>query len=245
MDTTGKIVTFILIITSVVAIALTGLREATKAQAAINEEVFNKRAILSSINDYLEKPEGELSDEEVINIFEQKMEQKVLNMNGEVVEGAKAENIDMKQERKKPEVERNLPLYVYDNGEKKYYILQVRGNGLWDEIWGTVALKEDLKTIAGVSFDHAGETPGLGAEIKDNPQFPAQFEGKTIYSEKGKYTAVVVRKGGAVNTEYEVDGISGATVTGDGVSEMLDRGIKYYEPYLEKIKASETNSVKG
>lgn len=244
MDTTGKIVTFILIMTSVVAIALTGLREATKSQAAINEDVFNKRTILSAINDYLEKPESELTDEEVINIFENEMEQKVLNMNGEIVDGVSAEDVDMKQEKKKPEADRMLPLYVF-NGKKgdNFYILSVRGNGLWDEIWGTIALKEDLETIAGVSFDHAGETPGLGAEIKDNPTFPAQFEGKKIYSEDGEYTAVVVRKGGAVNDRYEVDGISGATVTADGVTEMLKRGIKYYQPYLKKI--GEVKPVEG
>src|SRR5690606_7287922 len=119
--------------------------------------------------------------------------------------------------------------YVYagDDG-KKFFILSVRGSGLWDEIWGNVALEEDLRTLAGASFDHKGETPGLGAEIKDNPAFSAQFLGKTIYDQTGEFTSVTVRKGGAKDPANEVDGISGATITCNGVTEMLDRGIQYY-----------------
>ena len=97
-------------------------------------------------------------------------------------------------------------------------------------------MKEDLVTVAGASFDHAGETPGLGAEIKDNPGFAAQFPGKSLYNEGGEYTSVIVKKGGAKNPTYEVDGISGATVTCDGVTDMLYDGIKYYKPYFESIK---------
>jgi len=89
--------------------------------------------------------------------------------------------------------------------------------------------------VVGASFDHAGETPGLGAEIKDNPSFAKQFGGKKIYRD-GEYVSVGVIKGGAKNIAYEVDGISGATVTANGVGEMLYRGIKYYEPYFGKVK---------
>lgn len=237
METTGKIVTFILIITSVVAVSLTGLREVTKSQAAVNEAVFNKRSILSAVNKYLDKPVAQLTDGEVQAIFSESMEQKVIDMEGNVIEGITPDQVDMKKERKKPEMERTLPLYVYNNAAgNKFYILSVRGNGLWDEIWGVVALQDDLKTVAGVSFDHAGETPGLGAEIKDNPAFSAQFSGKKIYNEQGQYTSVTVRKGGARDKVHEVDGISGATVTADGVTEMLKKGIQYYEPYLTKVK---------
>ncbi|MCB0597465.1 MAG: NADH:ubiquinone reductase (Na(+)-transporting) subunit C, partial [Phaeodactylibacter sp.] len=136
-----------------------------------------------------------------------------------------------------PEAERRLPLYIYEHNGEKFYILSVRGNGLWDEIWGNIALKSDGNTIAGAAFDHKGETPGLGAEIKDNPSFPAQFEGKKIY-EDGQFVSVKVRKGGAKNKEHEVDAISGATVTSDGVTEMLYRGIEYYQPFLKEVRQS-------
>ncbi len=237
MESTKYVIIFILILTAAVAISLTGLREATKAQSATNEDIFNKRAILTAVEDYL--PDGqkvsELSDEQVLNLFEQ-MEQPVVDMDGNIVEGVKAEEINMAKERKKPESERRLPVYVYEQDGQEFYILSVRGNGLWDEIWGSVALKNDLNTVAGATFDHKGETPGLGAEIKDNPAFAAQFEGKEIYEEDGDYVSIKVRKGGARDPDHEVDGISGATVTADGVTEMLYRGLKYYEPYLNKVK---------
>ncbi len=244
MNSTRYIVLFILSMTCLVAVLLTGTREVTKEQAAQNEAVFNKRAVLASVGNYLGQSLDEMSDEQVLQIFEEKVEQKVLDMNGEAIEGILAEDIDMAKERKKPEPERRLPLYIYESEGDQFYILSVRGNGLWDEIWGTVALKDDLVTVAGAAFDHKGETPGLGAEIKDNPAFAAQFENKRIFGYNGEYTAVVVRKGGAQNPSYEVDGISGATVTADGVTEMLKRGIKYYEPYLSKRRDPEAIGMK-
>jgi len=237
VHTTNYVIGFILVLTTTVAITLTGLREVTKDRAALNEEIFNKRAILSAVNKYL--PEGksvsQLSDEEVLNIFANNVKQFSVNIAGDEVEGIKADQIDMGKERKKPESERVFPLFQYQLDEKSFYILAVRGNGLWDEIWGNIALEQDLNTIAGVSFDHKGETPGLGAEIKDNPAFGKQFEGKKIY-EGTEYKSVDVVKTGVKDTNHEVDGISGATITGDGVGEMIFRGIKYYENYFAKLE---------
>lgn len=238
MNNNTYVLIFILILTATVAIVLTGLREATKEGAARNEDIFNKRAILSAIQTKLDKPVKDMSDEEVTQIFEADMDQLVLDMNGNVVSDKKAEEINMAVERKKPEADRLLPLYVYKANGSKTYILSVRGNGLWDEIWGNIALESDLNTIAGAAFDHKGETPGLGAEIKDNPKFSEQFKGKKIY-DGGEYVSVDVVKGGAKpDAQHAVDGISGATVTADGVAEMMYRGIKYYEPYLSKVKQS-------
>ncbi len=237
MYSTNYIIGFIVALTAAVAVLLTGLRETTMDRAIQNEEIFNKRAILTAVDDYI--PEGktvsDLSDQEVVEIFNQQVEQVTLDMNGQVADGMKAEDIDMAKERKKPESERHLPLFIYQQDGKDYYILAVRGNGLWDEIWGYIALKDDLNTIAGATFDHKQETPGLGAEIKDNPAFSEQFKGKQLYDD-GKFVSVVVRKGGARDEEHEVDAISGATITSDGVTEMIRRGVKYYEPYLEKAR---------
>lgn len=236
MEKTNYIVMFTLAMTVLVALVLAGLFYGTKDQVAENELVFNKRAILSAINDRLEKPVDELGDDEVIKIFEEKVEQKVLDMDGEEVENLLAEQVDMSQERKKPESERVLPLFVYNGSGEKIYIVSVRGNGLWDEIWGSVAIENDFNTLAGAAFDHAGETPGLGAEIKDNPGFSKQFKGKKIFKD-GEYVSINVSKSGVRDLYYDVDGISGATVTADGVEEMLYRGISYYLPYFDKVKS--------
>lgn len=232
-------------ITAVAALMLALLATGFKERHDRNEALFNKRAILSAVETPLGKEVSKLSDEEIQEIFDTQVEQHVLNMDGEKADqsviqargykGVQAEHIDMAKEKKRPEEERLLPLFIFKQDGEEYYIVSVRGSGLWDEIWGNIAIESDFTTIAGVAFDHKAETPGLGAEIKDNPAFPAQFEGKKLYDEEGDYTAVIVRKGGARNDRNEVDGISGATITADGVEEMLYRGIAYYQPYFNKI----------
>lgn len=237
MESSNKyIITFIIIMTVVAAVSLAGMRELTLAISTKNEEIFNKRSVLLTVNDYLGKGinVNNLSDEEVLTVFNEQVEQVVLNLDGEVVPNVLAEKVDLAVEKKKAEADRLLPLFVFKNEKENFYILSVRGSGLWDEIWGNIAVKSDLNTIAGVTFDHKGETPGLGAEIKDNPTFPGQFIGKQIF--KDGEVAVLVRKGGSQDKTYEVDGISGATITCDGVTEMLQRGIAYYLPYLETIE---------
>ena len=116
--------------------------------------------------------------------------------------------------------------------------LSVQGKGLWDVIWGNIALEKDMNTIAGVDFDHRQETPGLGAEIKDNKAWKKQFVGKSILDAAGNVKGIDVMKGGAKEPTWQVDGISGATITADGVGEMMQRGLKYYAPVIESMKKS-------
>lgn len=271
----ANVVKFILILTATVALGLTGLRELTYEQAQINEDIFNKRAILLAIENQWEKKIEELSadevaqveskygkkvaelteeeaalvrtqygtkvddlsDEVVLGMFADggEISQVAIDVNGNEVDGIKAEDIKMEKEKKKDDAVRVWPLFIYEKNGKKTYIVSVRGKGLWDEIWGNIAIAEDLNTVTGAAFDHKGETPGLGAEIKDNPSFRRQFSNVKLYKD-GEYVSINVRKGGAKDKIHEVDGISGATVTADGVTDMLYDGIKYYEPYLKKIK---------
>jgi len=224
--------------TAVVALVLALLATGLKDIHERNEAIYNKKAILSAIENYLDTPASDLADDEVVNIFDQQVQQIVIDSDGNQVEGRMAEDVDLAKEKDKPEAERNYPLYVFNSPKGKVYIFSVRGSGLWDAIWGSIAVEDDFSTIAGAAFDHAGETPGLGAEIKDNPSFSAQFVGKKIYEADGDYVSVKVRKGGAKDPIHEVDGISGATVTADGVSEMLYRGLKNYEPYIESVQSS-------
>ncbi|WP_367388061.1 NADH:ubiquinone reductase (Na(+)-transporting) subunit C [Lewinella sp. LCG006] len=245
-NSTNYVLIFVLIMTVLVAFSLASIRQVTKAKADQNEDIFNKRAVLAAVNDYLGMGEGvganDLTDDQVLEIFQNKVQQTAINTEGQEVDGVMAEDIDMAKEKKKDVSERVLPLFKYAYEGKNFYILSVRGSGLWDEIWGNIALESDLNTIAGASFDHKGETPGLGAEIKDNPTFSANFKGKEIFRD-GKFVSVKVRKGGAQDDTYEVDGISGATVTGDGVDKMLETGIALYLPYLEKIKGGSMESM--
>jgi Na+-transporting NADH:ubiquinone oxidoreductase subunit C len=243
---TGYIYTFAFIMTVVVALLLAGSKVVLEPIASKNEDIFNKRQILEAIATPLEEAGNSiatLTDQEVLDIFEKQVEQAVVTADGASVENMKAIEVDMAKERKKPETERMYPVYEVSLDGKSFYIFSVRGSGLWDAIWGNIALEEDMNTVAGVSFDHAGETPGLGAEIKDNNAWKAQFVGKKIY-DGDKYVSVYVRKGGAIDLEHEVDGLSGATVTADGVTKMLYEGLKAYEPYMEDAEGATSMNLK-
>jgi Na+-transporting NADH:ubiquinone oxidoreductase subunit C len=240
---TKYIYTFALIMTVTVAFMLAGSKVLLGPIALTNEDIFNKRQILEAVAVPLEKAGKDaagLSDDEVLAFFEEQVQQGVMSADGAMVEGQMAIEVDMAKERKKPENERNYPVYEVNLDGDKFYIFSVRGSGLWDAIWGNIALESDLNTVAGVSFDHAGETPGLGAEIKDNNKWKSQFVGKKIY-DGDKYVSVYVRKGGAVDMAHEVDGLSGATVTADGVTKMLYDGLKAYQPYMEEASKGATS----
>ena len=123
-------------------------------------------------------------------------------------------------------------LHVFEckvDGATKY-IIPIYGAGLWGPIWGYVALNDDKDTVFGVYFNHAGETPGLGAEIT-TPKFQAPFVGKKVL-ENGEVGLSVVKAGKVAKPDYEVDGISGGTITSQGVDAMLKDCLKLYKPFL-------------
>lgn len=233
--------------TTVVALTLAGLFTFLKPVHEANEALYNKKAILSAVASKLDTPLSEMSSEQIEDLFANSIDQKVVKLNGEEVseaevvaagyKGGQAEHVKIRKEKKKSDAERILPFYTYTNSKgEKSYIVSVVGNGLWDEIWGNIALESNGSTIAGVAFDHQGETPGLGAEIKDNTSWKRNFTGKELYAANGDFKSIDVVKGGSKGGPHEVDGISGATITADGVAEMLERGLAYYQPYFAKIK---------
>jgi Na+-transporting NADH:ubiquinone oxidoreductase subunit C len=124
---------------------------------------------------------------------------------------------------------------VYEGSTLTRIILPVEGKGLWSTLKGFLAVEKDGNTIAGLTFYSHGETPGLGGEI-DNPTWKESWKGKKAY--KGDKPAAMARKGGAKYTDYEVDGLSGATLTCNGVNDMMNfwLGEKGYGNYLSKLK---------
>ena len=168
-------------------------------------------------------------------------EQVVLNNKGELVTGGTpAFDIDLKKELDKAktgnEDKELFPLFICKKDGKSFYIIPLRGKGLWGPIWGYIALEGDMNTVAGVSFGHKGETPGLGAEI-ETEKFQKQFIGKKILDDQGNFVSVKVVKGGAApNDMHGVDAVSGATITSNGVTEMFHRTLANYIPYFKKVK---------
>lgn len=148
--------------------------------------------------------------------------------------------IDVKkqQARVKEGKSRYLPLFIGESNGKKLYVAPIRGKGLWDAIWGYVALDKDM-VVQGAFFDHAAETPGLGANIKQR-YFMDDFNGELLLSETGVFKGISVAKGNndpknIVKDDHEVDALAGATITGDGVSAMIKADLKLYLPYFKKL----------
>lgn len=116
------------------------------------------------------------------------------------------------------------------------------GFGLWDNIWGFVALKGDLETINGVNFDHKSETPGLGARITTE-EIQSRFVGKKIYDKTMDLVAVQMMKGEGndySNEPHKVDGMSGATITGKGLSDMIVDYLACYNGFIQSKRKSST-----
>ncbi|WP_103864289.1 Na(+)-translocating NADH-quinone reductase subunit C [Aquimarina sp. I32.4] len=152
--------------------------------------------------------------------------------------------IEVKKENDKVKQDANyirkLPLFIGKKEGQEYYVVPMRGNGLWDAIWGYVSLDKEFKTVKGAFFDHKGETPGLGANIKE-AYFRDDFIGENILDASGNYKGITVKKGNADpknvdKSDNEVDAMAGATITGDGVTAMVKKGIKMYQPYFETLK---------
>jgi Na+-transporting NADH:ubiquinone oxidoreductase subunit C len=139
---------------------------------------------------------------------------------------------------KKVDAEPAFPLYICNHDNKTFYIIPLRGKGLWGPIWGNIALEDDFKTVYGVTFGHKGETPGLGAEIATQA-FQDQFVGKTIFDDNYKFTSIDVVKGGIVTMPpnqqiHGVDAISGGTITSHAVASMIRDCLSNYEAYIKK-----------
>lgn len=167
------------------------------------------------------------------------IEELSLKNNGDIDNSVSAFNINLALEIKKDINNQRFPLYVANIDDNRYYIIPLRGNGLWNAIWGYIALKEDVNTIKGVSFGHQAETAGLGAEITED-WFTNSFVDEKILNNNGDFVGVYVTKtnNDPENTDKndnEVDAISGATITGDGVADMIKERLENYLPYFNNI----------
>ncbi len=146
-----------------------------------------------------------------------------LNIRG--LDGAEAEA--KYNEVVKSEESRNGKSYfVCEVDGQKKYVFPLKGMGLWGGISAFVSVNDDENTIFGVYFNHEGETAGLGAEIKDSQAWQEKFQGKKIFGENGDIAIKVVKK--VENPTSEVDCVTGATLTSDGVSNMLRKGLSEY-----------------
>lgn len=159
---------------------------------------------------------------------------------GKTTQNEEAYLIDLKKQlaNKKKGKPYKLPLFIGEKNNKSFYIIPMYGKGLWDAIWGYIALDETM-TVQGVYFDHKGETAGLGANIKMR-YFMDDFTGESIL-DGTKYEGIAVAKGNndplnKDKEDNEVDALAGATITGNGVAVMIKESVNLYKDYLETIR---------
>ena len=230
---------FAAIMVIVVAVILSGTSIILKDAQYSNVELEKKQNILRSVGVNVNRDQAAIEYPVYIK------EELVLNHLGEIINNLSAFDVDLSKEVKKSIVEDDenipleertslLPLYISEvEGETKY-IIPLRGKGLWGPIWGFISFNADLNTVFAAVFDHKAETPGLGAEI-NTPSFQDTFQGKTIF-EEGEFVSIFVQKGGSNGDIHKVDGISGGTITSDGVTDMLNERLKRYLPYFRLME---------
>ncbi|HCD22518.1 MAG TPA: Na(+)-translocating NADH-quinone reductase subunit C [Flavobacteriaceae bacterium] len=230
-------IAFAVVMVVIVGSLLAFVSSTLKEQISTNERFEKMQNILYAmgVNNNDESSVVFIPTSEVQTQFETYITQQFVIQNGQVTEDPEAYLIDLKRE----EASENprLPLFVGEKDGKKFYIVPMRGKGLWDAIWGFVSV-DDQKVIQGAYFDHKGETPGLGANIKMR-YFMDDFIGESI-EKNGAIVGVTVAKGNndPVNEDKydnEVDALAGATITGNGLSAMLSSSLKKYESFFNSL----------
>ena len=203
----------------IVAFLLAFVSSSLKETQYKNVEQDTKKQILSAINvTDVKDAEAEFAKYEVKDML--------MNADGTLAPYTDAFQVSYKGEI----AEKRFHVFECKVDGATKYILPIYGAGLWGPIWGYVALNDDKDSVYGAYFNHAGETPGLGAEIT-TAKFQAPFVGKKIL-ENGEVVLSVVKNGKVAKADYEVDGISGGTITSQGVDAMLKDCLKLYKPFL-------------
>ena len=242
MNRDSNVYTFLFAAIMVLVVASSLAFTATALKDKQNENVRKEKMqnILSTIGIETDRDQAE-------KLYKQYITQELaLVKDGSNDETVSAFKIKMATETKKPVDQQRFPLYIAEVEAKQYFIVPLRGAGLWDAIWGYIALEEDMTTIKGAVFDHKGETAGLGAEITQD-WFQDRFAGEKVYSAEGKLVGINVSKTnndpqGLDKDDHEVDAISGATITGDGVTDIISERLAHYTAYFSAKNAIETLS---
>lgn len=235
------IIVFSLILTAVLGGLLSGASQVLGPAQKKAQDLDTKKQILGAIP--AEKAKlGDMTPEEVLARYAEVIHSEVADFEGNLVttnekgEPLVAENVNIEKNYKKPAEERIYPVFKYESGNEIAYILPVYGAGLWDAIWGFVALNEDLETIKGVTFSHRGETPGLGARITSD-EIQDRYQGKSIFDNQELVSVTMIKGEGNDPSKLsptKVDGMAGATLTANGVNAMLSNYLGYYQAYFNK-----------
>lgn len=242
-DKNSYTIIFAIAMVLVVGSILAGFSSGLKPMIKANERFEKQQNILYAmgVNNNEGANDVEFISTDVVEAkFEEVITKQFVLEGDKISEDDNAYLIDIKKEgtkAKDPGYTRRLPLFMGMKDGEEVYVMPVRGKGLWDAIWGFVAVDKSM-TVKGVYFDHKGETPGLGAEIKQR-YFMDDFTGEKFLN-GAAFKGIDVAKGNndpknMDTTDNEVDALAGATITGDGVTAMLKKDIRMYVPYFKKL----------
>ncbi len=229
----------VVVVGSLLAFMASGLSSRIKE----NERFEKQQNILYAMGVNDNEGEGSVtfvSTDVVEDQFSKYIKKQLVIKGDSIIDNNEAYLIDMKKQLalyKKGETP-ELPLFIGEKDGKEYYIIPMYGKGLWDAIWGFVALDNKM-VVQGVFFDHKGETPGLGANINQR-YFMDDFTGESIM-QGTRYAGIDVAKGNndplnERKDDNKVDALAGATITGTGVSAMIRESVDLYKDYLNKVR---------
>lgn len=222
-----------IILVVVVAFLLAFVFQALKPAQDTNVQLDKQKQILFALNQ-----DRDMSNETALKLWNEiVVADDILDKDGNVVTPGKQGGVDAGFKLNSKDAKAGeLALFRCKVDGKDKYVIPVYGNGLWGPISGFIALNEDKATIFGVYFNHEGETAGLGAEIKDNADWQAKFKGKSLFGEKKDNVVLSVLKK-IEDSKTQVDGVTGATLTCNGVTDMFQSdngGLQAYIKFLQQ-----------
>lgn len=236
------IIIFSLSLTVILALLLAGVSQGLGPLQKKAQDLDTKKQILGAIPSEKEAL-ANMEAEDILNRYAEVITSVVSDSEGNLVDTNEkggpmvAEEVNIEKNYKKTVEDRMFPVFKYNAGGKEAYIIPTFGAGLWDAIWGFVAITPDLKSVIGISLDHKGETPGLGARITTD-EIQARYQQKKLYNASGEFVSISMVKGEKTPESMlgpnKVDGMAGATLTANGVNDMLVNYIGYYQKYFDK-----------
>lgn len=256
-ESTARTLTVALLVCLVCSVFVAGAAVALRPTQLENRVLDKQRSILAIAG----IGEANMSAKQVKKLFNERIVAKLVNLEtGEFSDEFDPKTFDPLVAAKDPAISKSLPgeqdiasikrrerfstVYMVENdGKLETLIMPVRGYGLWSTLYGFMAVKGDLNTVAGFGFYQHGETPGLGGEV-DNPKWRNLWPGKELFDDSGKLAVQIVK--GSVDpqgskADHQVDGLAGATLTSNGVNNLLQfwLGENGFGPFIANLRAGE------
>ena len=258
-DSTGYTVGFAALVCVICGIGVAGAAVSLAPRQAENKVLDQQKQVLLVAG--LLKPDQVATPDEIKALFDKNIRPEIIELKtGAPAKGVEAKGFDQRRAQKDPATSTAAPdnaakvfrlpnnalvYHVLKDGKTDMLILPIEGYGLWSVLYGYLALDDDATTVKGITFYQHAETPGLGGEV-DNPKWKAGWQGRKIYDDTGKVALAVIKgqAGPAQSAPHRVDGLSGATITSNGVTNTIQFwfGPNGFGPYLKHFRQSQGRS---